>query len=358
MIRLELEFVVHVGNFDNVNTEEWGGFLLATNPYSSVSISGYNSSPPPDDGSQTSANELTWAKHKDKLADPVKNRQDTIDTRLVTAFGKVINTDADENNLMGGSLAFTEKIFTIASGAITPTRSNVVLAAESGTTDTLDSMATGSVSDDCLMILSVDTGDTITINDAGGAAGQIHLVDSQDLILTGNDRLFLIRDGADWYEIARAVDSERVVQIVSTQTGAVATGTTLIPADDTIPVITEGVEYMTRTITPKSASNRLIIDVVFIGAQTVAGANHITVALFRDAVTDALAVATNEPSTSNIVKTISFRHIMTAPSTSEITFRVRSGTDQSATLTFNGAEGARLFGGVMASSITITEIGA
>ena len=331
---------------------------MPTNPYSSVAISGFNSSPPPDDGSQTDANEITWAKHKDKLADPIKNRQDTINTRLVTAFGKVINTDADEDNPMGGALAFTEKIFTIASGAITPTRSNVVLAAESGATDTLDSMATGSVSDGTLKILSVDTGDTITINDAGGAAGQIHLVDSLDLILSGNDRLFLIRDGADWYEIARAVDNERIVQIVSTQTGAVATGTTLIPDDDTIPQITEGVEYMTLAITPLSASHRLIIEVVFIGAQSVGGQNNITVALFRDAVAGALAVAVDEPPAADRTKTVSFRHIMTSPGTSAITFRVRAGTDQAGTLTFNGEGGGRLFGGVLASSIVITEIGA
>ena len=210
---------------------------MPTNPYSSVSISGYNSSSPPDDGSQTDANKITWAKHKDKLADPIKNRQDTIDTRLVTAFGKTINTDADENNAMGGSLALTEKIFTIASGAITPTRSNVVLAAESGTTDTLDSMATGSVADDTLMILSVDTGDTITINDAGGSAGQIHLKDSLDLDLTGNDRLFLIRDGADWYEIARST----VVDLTSVGIGNpdfTSTGQTV--AFDTLLTVAHG----------------------------------------------------------------------------------------------------------------------
>ena len=188
---------------------------MPTNPYTSVTISGYLSSPPPDDGSQTAANEIVWAKHVDKIGNPIKNRQDTIDSRLVTAFGKMINRDADEDNPMGGALAFTEKIFTIASGAITPTRSNVVLAAEAGTTDTLDSMATGSVSDDTLMILSVDTGDTITINDAGGGAGQIHLKDSLDLVLTGNDRLFLIRDGTDWYEVARST----VVDITSVGIG-------------------------------------------------------------------------------------------------------------------------------------------
>lgn len=54
--------------------------------YSSVTVSGYNSSPPTDDGSQTSANQLTWAKHKTKLGDPIKTALESINTALVTAF--------------------------------------------------------------------------------------------------------------------------------------------------------------------------------------------------------------------------------------------------------------------------------
>lgn len=58
-------------------------------PYSSVSITGYNSNPPSDDGSQTEANRVKWATIKTKLNDPVKTRTDDINTALVAAFGKV-----------------------------------------------------------------------------------------------------------------------------------------------------------------------------------------------------------------------------------------------------------------------------
>jgi hypothetical protein len=109
----------------------------------------------------------------------------------------------DTQNVLGGTIALTEKIFTISSGAVTPTRSNIVLAAQSGTADILDQIVTTSLSDDSIIILSVDTGDTITINDAGGAAGQIHLIDDTDLVMSSNERLCLIRDGADWYELGR-----------------------------------------------------------------------------------------------------------------------------------------------------------
>ena len=39
-----------------------------------------------------------------------------------------------------------------------------------------------------------------------------------------------------------------MVQRVNTQTGAVATGTTLLPNDDTIPQNTEGTEFMTLAV--------------------------------------------------------------------------------------------------------------
>jgi hypothetical protein len=143
-----------------------------------------------------------------------------------------------------------------------------------------------------------------------------------------------------------------VVQTVNTQTGAVATGTTAIPVDDSIPQITEGNQYMTLAITPKSATNKLLIHVV---AHVDSGAdNNITAALFQDTTAGALAACFARPnSTDNLV--LSFTHYMDAGTTSETTFRVRCGS-ASGTTTFNGINSSRYMGGVLASSITIQEI--
>lgn len=144
------------------------------------------------------------------------------------------------------------------------------------------------------------------------------------------------------------------IQMVFVETGAVATGTTVIPADDTIPQITEGNEYMTLAITPKSATSKLVIEVVVYGSISIVG--DITVALFQDATANALAAVGVFNNTASGRNLVSFRHTMTSGTTSATTFRVRAGPSGAGTTTFNGAVGARIYGGVAASSIVIREM--
>lgn len=149
-----------------------------------------------------------------------------------------------------------------------------------------------------------------------------------------------------------------VVQVVNTQSGAVATGTTVMPYDDTIPQNTEGDEYMTLAITPTSATNKLKIDVVFNGGNS-SSASMMSVALFQDSTAGALAAVGDQYLTGSKASVISFTHYMTSGTTSATTFKVRAGSDQAGTTTFNGngqSAGTRTFGGVAVSSITITEI--
>jgi hypothetical protein len=146
---------------------------------------------------------------------------------------------------------------------------------------------------------------------------------------------------------------QQVVQVVNVQSGASATGTTIIPLDDTIPQNTEGTELMTLAITPKSASNKLKIDVVVVSSVSVAA--EITHALFQDTTAGALASSSEYQTTGNGLATVSFTHYMTAGTTSATTFKVRVGGHTSSTLTFNGYLSNRKFGGSLASSITITE---
>lgn len=149
-----------------------------------------------------------------------------------------------------------------------------------------------------------------------------------------------------------------VVQVVNTQTGAVATGTTIMPYDDTIPQNTEGDQYMSLAITPTSATNKLKITVVFNWCEVANTFNATSIALFQDSTANALAAIAEETSGANLrAHCDTFIHYMTAGTTLATTFKVRAGGDQAGTLGFNSdTAGARLFGGVCASSITIEEI--
>ncbi|GAG12371.1 unnamed protein product, partial [marine sediment metagenome] len=147
-----------------------------------------------------------------------------------------------------------------------------------------------------------------------------------------------------------------IVQVQYTQTGAVNTGVTAIPSDDSIPENDEGDEYMTLAIVPSSNINKLLIEAKAMLAHSSAS-TFITAALFQDSTVNSLA-ATGEhiPAVVNNGLMLSLRHEMITGTSGSTTFKIRAGGAAGATTTFNGANAGRLLGGVMASSIRITEI--
>ncbi len=153
---------------------------------------------------------------------------------------------------------------------------------------------------------------------------------------------------------AKTLLGKITAQVVNFETGSVATGTTVIPLDDTIPQNTEGDQYMSLAITPTNAASTLIIEAVLHLASNSTSA--LIAALFQDATASALASAiVFQDAASNVVEVV-IRHKMVAGTTSATTFKVRAGNVGANTTTFNGQTAARLFGGSLASSITITEV--
>ena len=195
-----------------------------------------------------------------------------------------------------------------------------------------------------LNIPSSATGDMF-YRSSGGVIARLPL-GSTNQVLTANASLPF------WSSTSTPAGSP--VQTVHTQTGAVATGTTTLPFDDSIPQSGEGIEFMTLAITPTSATNKLIIDVVANISHT--GTDYLIAALFQDSTADALAAIAEYASTGTTLRPMSFRYEMTAGTTSATTFKVRCGSPAAGTLTFNGSSSGRIFGGVMASSIRISEI--
>jgi hypothetical protein len=164
-------------------------------------------------------------------------------------------------------------------------------------------------------------------------------------------------DSNQWVERqAGPMGQNVVVQMVNTQDGALATGTTLMVKDDSIPQNTEGDEYMTLAITPTSAANTLKIEVDISLANSVG--NWLMAALFQDSTADAINGTAMYEANNNTMHKLTMVHWMTAGTTAATTFKVRAGGHGAGTMTFGGDSATRVFGGVLYSSITITEISA
>lgn len=144
------------------------------------------------------------------------------------------------------------------------------------------------------------------------------------------------------------------VQSKSASFNAVATGTTLIPVDDTIPQITEGNEYMTLSYTPKSTTNVLIIKVTAMLANT-ATSPYITGALFIDSTANSIGATLERAANASDPVAFNLEIPYVAGTTSAITIRFRAGASAAGTTTFNGQVGGRFFGTTPKSSITVTE---
>ena len=182
-------------------------------------------------------------------------------------------------------------------------------------------------------------------------------------IATGSDGQVLTSAGAGAAPAFETLSAGKVLQVVNTQTGAVASATGTFPNDDTIPQITEGSQFLSLAITPASTSNKLLVEVV---AYLTNGteASQLCCAIFNTDVhsSNAGAVGMAYPGGTGTLKPgpLFMQYYLTAPSTSATTFTLRVGSHQASTTYINAGIGAttRKFGGAFMTEMTITEISA
>jgi hypothetical protein len=91
----------------------------------------------------------------------------------------------------------TSTTLTISSGAVTVTTDYHVIAAESGTTDDLDTIT--AANDRQILVIQADSGDTITVKHA---TGNIELYHKEDCPLEDGQTLMLFYDGSVWRDLA------------------------------------------------------------------------------------------------------------------------------------------------------------
>jgi hypothetical protein len=203
------------------------------------------------------------------------------------------------------------------------------------------------------MAVTINGDGTISGINVGGLPDGV--VDSGTLATNSVNSAELIDGAIDSGHLASGVGG-KIVQVVNTQTGAVITGTGTTVSDDTPMLNSEGSEFLTLAITPTSATHKLKIDVVAHTHHNHNTEHYQQAGIFQDTTASALAMSSLYPQLND--RTIfSFSHFMTSGTTSSTTFKLRMGSPNTGTLTMNGQPaGSRLFGGTLASSITITEI--
>lgn len=129
----------------------------------------------------------------------------------------------------------------------------------------------------------------------------------------------------------------------------------VIPADDTIPQIGEGTQILSVTLTPAAIGNR--IRARFQGFGNDISANGtITVALFRDAVANALAAAgIFEPSAgSPHTLTIEFQELTTG--IVPVTYTIRCGNAGTIAARLSAVGSGRVYGGVARATLIVDEL--
>ena len=143
------------------------------------------------------------------------------------------------------------------------------------------------------------------------------------------------------------------VQFLATNTGAVFSCATVVPKDDSIPQITEGIAVLTQAITPLTATNNFDIEAGCMVSATNA-ADNITAAIFIDTTANALSCISLYAFDNNALYNLHLSHKMSAGTTAARTLYLRVGGSAGG-VTINGIGGTRQFGGVGSAYLKVRE---
>lgn len=153
------------------------------NPYTSVTVTSYNSNPPADDGSEVAANRVQWSTHKTKIGDPLKTAIESINTNTNTAFAKLVG---------GGGVTSTATDYTVVAGD----QGKLVKVTASATITTPD--ATVVTSPFVFGILNLHTS-AITLDGSGSQT-----INGASSIQVGAGEGYLVwTDGSNWFVVGR-----------------------------------------------------------------------------------------------------------------------------------------------------------
>jgi hypothetical protein len=146
----------------------------------------------------------------------------------------------------------------------------------------------------------------------------------------------------------------QVVRIVHEESTTDSTVTALTPADDTTPLVSEGTELLTASITPKADTHTILVE--FSIPVQVSTTNSVTAHVHVNGGTNA-AYAVNYKASVGVGTCLIGRFEHSPATTSAVTFALRIGTDTSGNVfVLRNSSGNRLYGGAARMTMTLTEL--
>lgn len=199
-------------------------------------------------------------------------------------------------------------------------------------------------------------------------ATSIKTKDSANRMMAAGDHMALVKVSSTVWEevfhqpkVSPTTDTGAFVKRSYVDTVTVASTVSVIPDDDTIPQSGEGAAFaaLDLTHTPQATGNVLVVTlVVWLGS--ISGYNGL-VALFKDADASALKAGRWQTyDTADGLGQVTVRHVMTAPSTTAIAFKMRYGTSNASHRAAinakpTGGGETRFLGGAMMSFLQVEE---
>lgn len=150
-------------------------------------------------------------------------------------------------------------------------------------------------------------------------------------------------------------DFRNLLQIQQLDTGAYATGTGITPADDTIPQITEGTQYLSVSITPKATNSKLIVE-TNVNFYVASSGTRVCTALHLIGQNDSLGCSFTQIPTDGIGITVYVKAEISNTNLTSKTFTTKIGCPTAINVRFNGiGTGTRIYGGNLKSFIRVSE---
>ena len=177
--------------------------------YVKPSISGYNSSPPPDDDSKTAANAIKWSTIKTKLPDPIKSLVDSMNTLIDAGFdamfGNAVRADS-------------------SGGAMTTSDYGKLIKTTNAITVTLPT-ATDAGGNFCFAVYNADASASLVLGRNGASINGV----ASDLTFAFGAGGIVFCDGTNWW-VLKTINATGV--LYSNTTATLTVGYTLTTYDN------------------------------------------------------------------------------------------------------------------------------